>query len=242
MADPAITVIPCLEIKEGKCVSLERGRTDQPIFWPDEPVAKAQEFAAAGVPWIHVTDIDGLHDSPANTPLIQAIIRRTGTGIQLGGGLRSLSRIADWMEWGVGRIVVGTLAVLDPEQVKSLAKSYPDQIIVAMDIWQGRVLIHGWTEPSVITPHDFVRAYAGSPLAAILMTDIDADIEDRDRDLERLALLADASTVPLIASGVVHAAADVRQLRKIPNVTGAIVGTALFRKHIDLQDILQEAR
>jgi len=241
VADPAITIIPCLEIKEGQCVSLQRGCTDQPIFWPDDPVAKAREFAAEGVSWIHVTDIDGLHGFTVNDTLKHDIIRQAGTAIQLGGGLRSQSRIENWIECGAGRIVVGTLAVLDPDQVKSLAKSYPDQIVVAMDIWQGRVLIHGWTEPSAITPHDFVRAFEGSPLAAILMTDIDADIEDRDRDLECLARLAEASTSPVIASGVVHAAEDIRPLRTIPNVTGVIVGTALFRKHVDLQDILQEA-
>lgn len=234
-------VIPCIEIMDGRCVSLHRGNTDQPMVWQVDPVSKAREFAAAGAEWMHLTDFDSLQESATNHELKLEIIRQAGIPVQLGGGLRSQAQIEEWIDLGAGRIVISTLATMNPTLVKSVAKYHPDQIVVAIEIWKERVLIHGWTSPSAITPLEFVREYRNVPLAGIMITDIDADIEDQDRNLDRLAMLAAECTSPVIASGVIMTAQDVMALKSIPNVSSVIVGTAIFRKNVDLGEILELA-
>ena len=225
----------------GRCVSLYRGFTDQPMVWHVNPVDKAREFAESGASWMHLTDFDALNESTTNYDLKLDIIRNAGIPVQIGGGFRSQSQIEEWIELGAGRIVISTLATINPQLVKTVAKYHPDQIVVAVEVWKGKVQIHGWTSPSAISPLEFVREYANVPLAAMMITDIDADIEDRERNLDQLAMLAAESTSPVIASGVVMTADDILQLKEIPNVTSVIVGTAIFRKNVDLREVLENA-
>ena len=236
-----LMIIPALEIMDEQCVSLNRGNTDQPMVWHIDPVEKAKEFAVAGVEWMHLTDFDAIAGSRKNHDLKLEIIRHAGIPVQMGGGLRSISQIDEWIELGVGRIVVSTLAAINPQMVKAIAKQHPDQIVVAVEIWQGRVMTHGWTEPSVFTPLAFVREYQSVPLAGMIVTDIDADIENRSSNLEQLGMLAAESTSPVIAGGMIQKTEDLIPLKQISNVVGAVVGTALYRKTVNLDDILSHA-
>ena len=227
---------------DGKCVSLHRGRTTEPMVWHVDPVAKCREFAAAGAEWMQLTDIDAISGNDQNRELIIEIIRQVGIPVQLGGGFGTIEKISEWIDLGAGRIVVGTLAVLDPNTVKRAAKLYPDQIVVAVDVWQGSVMIQGWHTRSAISPRDFILEYARTPLAAFLVTDIDANIENAESSLELLTSLADVARSPFIASGVIRDANDILRLKELHNIAGTLVGTALFNKTIDIGEALAAAQ
>ncbi len=233
---------PTLEILNGKCVSLTRGRLDEPVIWHVDPVETARGFAAAGADWMHLTDINGLRGEDGNDDLIVEIIRAAGIPVQLGGGFRSRETVNRWIDKGAGRIVVGTMAVRDPETVKELAKYHPDQIVVAVDIFQGKMMTDGWRSSSAISPEVFVQAFDGVPLAGIIVTDIDADIEDSDGSLGVISGLAATTRQPVIARGTVRNVDDVARLKYIPNISGAMIGRALFAKDVDLGEALALAR
>lgn len=233
---------PTIEIQNGRCVSLTRGRIEEPSIWHVDPVAKAQEFAQAGAEWLHVTDLDAVKGSNANRDIVQKIIMGAGLPVQLGGGFRSRGRIEEWIDFGAGRIVISTLAAQEPAMVKDLAKRHADQIVLSVDVWKGQVLTEGWRKTSALSPEAFVDAYAGTPFAAIIVTDVDADVGDTDGSLGIIAALADRAKVPVIASGVVRTIDDIARLKYLRTISGALVGRALFNKTIDLHEALLEAR
>ena len=135
-----------------------------------QPAPRPSGRTKAGADWIHITDLDGVSGENRNTGLVQSIITRVGTPVQMGGGFRSVHQIADWIDRGAGRIVVSTLAVLQPDVVKQAAQKFPDQIVVAVDVFRGNVMSHGWREESAIDPMEFVKSFADTPLAAIKHT------------------------------------------------------------------------
>ena len=233
---------PTLEILNGKCVSLTRGRLDEPVIWHVDPVETARGFAAAGADWMHLTDMNGLRGEDGNDELIAEIIRAAGIPVQLGGGFRSRDAISRWIDKGAGRIVLGTMAVRDPDTVKEIAKYNPDQIVVAVDIFQGKLMTDGWRSQSAISPEDFVSAFDGVPLAGIIVTDIDADIEDSDGSLGVISGLAATTRQQVIARGTVRSVDDVARLKYIPNIAGTLIGRALLSKDVDLGAALEIAR
>ena len=233
---------PTLEIMNGRCVSLEKGRLDEPTIWHVDPVETARSFAAAGAEWMHVTDFDGVMGGDGNAGLVEEIIRAAGIPVQLGGGFRSREGVERWIDKGAGRIVIGTLAAHEPELVLEIAKYHPDQVVLAVDVWQGQVMTEGWRSTSAFTPENFIAAFANAPLAGIIVTDIDSDMDDVEAQLGLIAGLAGTSRTPVIASGVVRSVDDIARLKYIPNISGALVGRALFRKAFELEDALEMAR
>jgi len=233
---------PTLEILNGKCVSLTRGRLDEPVIWHVDPVETARGFAQAGAEWMHLTDMNGLRGDGSDTTLIEEIIRAVGIPVQLGGGFRSREAVSRWIDKGAGRIVLGTMAIQDPEGVKELAKYHPDQIVVAVDVFQGQLMSDGWRSASAFGADDFVRAFEGVPLAGMIVTDIDADIEDGDGSLGVISGLAAQTRQNVMARGTVRSVDDVARLRYIPNIAGALIGRALLSKDVDLAEALAVAR
>ncbi|HMB12872.1 MAG TPA: 1-(5-phosphoribosyl)-5-[(5-phosphoribosylamino)methylideneamino] imidazole-4-carboxamide isomerase [Roseovarius sp.] len=233
---------PTLEILNGKCVSLTRGRLDEPVIWHVDPVETARGFAQAGAEWMHLTDMNGLRGEGSDTTLIEEIIRAVGIPVQLGGGFRSREAVSRWIDKGAGRIVLGTMAIQDPEGVKELAKYHPDQIVVAVDVFQGQLMSDGWRSASAFGADDFVRAFEGVPLAGMIVTDIDADIEDGDGSLGVISGLAAQTRQNVMARGTVRSVDDVARLRYIPNIAGALIGRALLSKDVDLAEALAVAR
>lgn len=233
---------PTIELQDGRCVSLERGRIEEPSIWHVDPVAKAQEFAHAGASWMHVTDFDAIKGSNKNHDLVLSIIRGAGIPVQLGGGFRSRDRIEEWIDLGAGRIVVGTLAAQNPHLVKEIALRHPDQIVLAVDVWQGHVMIEGWKTKSSYSAEGFIDAFSDSPLAAIIVTDVSYDLKESDAALGVISALAARAKSPVIASGIVRTIDDISRLRLLGEVSGAIVGRALFNKTLDLKEALKEAR
>jgi phosphoribosylformimino-5-aminoimidazole carboxamide ribotide isomerase len=235
-------VIPAIEIQNGRCVSLYRGRMDEPHIWHVDPIKTARNFAHAGASWLHVTDFDavaGLHT--VNATLVRDLILAAEVPLQLGGGIETLAAIGNWIEAGVGRIVLGSAAVNNPEMVKEAAHTWPDQIVVAVDVFEGMVMSGGWRNKTAFDPVEFIANFADAPLAAMIVTDIDADIEDADASLALITRLAGVARAPVIARGTVRGLDDISRLKYVPKVAGAIVSRALFNKSLDLAEALSEA-
>ncbi|MEI4231913.1 1-(5-phosphoribosyl)-5-[(5-phosphoribosylamino)methylideneamino] imidazole-4-carboxamide isomerase [Roseovarius sp. D22-M7] len=235
-------IYPTLELLDGKCVSLARGRLDDPVLWHVDPVETARGFAAAGAEWMHLTDINWLRGDGGNDDLVLEIIRAAGIPVQLGGGFRSRDAVTRWIDLGAGRIVLGTMALQDPGAVEELAKYHPDQIVVAVDVLQGHLMTSGWHTRSVFTAEDFIRAFDGVPLAGLIVTDIDADIEDSDGSLGVISGLAAQTRQQVIARGTVRSLDDVARLRYIPNIAGTLIGRALMAKDVDLSEAVRTAQ
>lgn len=158
-------IYPTMELLDGRCVSLEKGNLDAPMVWHVDPVETAKGFAAAGAAWMHLTDLDALDGNDRNDALVEEIIRTAGVPVQLGGGIRSRERAEYWIEKGVGRVVIGTMAAYDPAAVAELAKYYPDQIVLSVDIWQGQVMTEGWRKAGAWSPENFIAAFENAPFA-----------------------------------------------------------------------------
>lgn len=235
-------IFPTMELMDGRCVTLDKGRLDEPMIWHVDPVETAKSFAAAGAEWMHITDFNALQGNSDNVELIEEIIRTAGIPVQLGGGMRSRETIETWIDKGAGRIVVGTLAALDPALISDLAKHHPDQIVLAVDVWEGQVMTEGWRQAGAFDPSSFIAAFGSDPFAGIIVTDIDSDMSDVEAQLGLISKLASEAKSPVIASGVVRGADDIARLKYINNISGALVGRALFRKTLTLEDALQVAQ
>ena len=235
-------IYPTIEIQNGRCVSLVRGRIEEPEIWHVDPLAKAKEFARLGAEWMHVTDLDAVKGLNTNRDLVLKVIQNAGIPVQLGGGFRSRGRVEEWFDLGAARIVLGTLAVQEPAMVKDLVKRHPDKIALTVDVWKGKVLVDGWRTSSAYTAEAFIKAYAGTPFAAIIVTDVDADTAGTEASLSMIATLSDIARVPVIASGAIRSIDDVARLKYASHISGAMVGRALYNKTIDLEEALAEAR
>ena len=236
-------IYPTIELMGGKCVSLTRGRLSEPSIWHVDPVETAKSYAQAGAEWLHVTDMDRLADSEEdNSALIEEIIRTVGIPVQLGGGLRSREHAEHWIEKGAGRVVIGTAAIHSPDLVKELAKYHPDQIVLAIDEFQGQLMSHGWQEASSLKAVDVLRAFEDAPLAAVIITDIDSDIADSDGTLGVISGLAAQTRHPVIARGTVFSVDDVSRLKYVHNIAGTLIGRALMAHDVDLKEALSLAQ
>ncbi|QYX56030.1 1-(5-phosphoribosyl)-5-[(5-phosphoribosylamino)methylideneamino] imidazole-4-carboxamide isomerase [Roseovarius sp. SCSIO 43702] len=235
-------IYPTLELKQGKCVTLTRGRLEEAVLWHVDPVQTARSFVEAGAEWMHITDMDGLQGENGNNELIEEIIRTVGIPVQLGGGFRARDQVERWIDKGAGRIVVSTMAAHDPDLLRELAKYHPDQMVLAVDIFEGSVMTEGWRSKSAFDPAEFIKAFDTAPLAGIIVTDIDANIGDSDASLGLITRLAAETRHPVIARGTIRTVDDVARLRYVPNISGALIGRALMARDVDLAEALAIAQ
>ena len=235
-------IYPTIELLGGRCVSLQRGVLGDALIWHVDPVQKAQGFASDGAKWMHVTDFDALQGKGGHGDLVLRIIREANIPVQLGGGMRTRETVERWIDAGAGRIVIGTWAAQEPRVVRELARLYPDQIVLAVDVKDGRVMVDGWRKSSAFAPAEFIALFEGAPFAAIIVTDVASDTGDAEAELGEISALAASTRTPVIASGVVRRADDISRLRYIGNISGAIVGRALFNRTIDLKEALALAQ
>lgn len=232
---------PMVQMQNGRCVSLRRGRLAEAELWHVDPVQKAAEFAEAGAHWIQLIDLDAVSGAGDNEALIARIIRETPADVVVGGGIRTRDRAASWMDMGAARVVFGSAAVLTPQEVRSAAHDFPDCVILSVDVFQSRVMIQGWREATAFAPQAFIEQFDEAPLAAVQITDIDADVGDTDAGLALITQLAAATRQPVIASGMVSTLDDISRLKYMGSIDGAVVGRALFRRSIDLHEALAVA-
>jgi len=234
-------IYPYIALRDGRCVNLRHGRIDEPITFDADPLETAKAYGQSGAEWLHVVDLDAVAGSGSNSDLIRDIIRQTSASVQVAGGIRSADSVRDWSDAGAGRMVFGTAAVQAPRMVKELSYAYPDQIAVSIDVWQGKVVIDGWRESTAFGAIDFVKQFDGWPLSQIIFTDIDRDLEQPDSNLSLITKLASETSTPVIASGFARSLDEISALKYLYNISGAIVGWALFEGVFTLEEALSVA-
>jgi len=231
---------PAIDLKDGNAVRLLRGDMDKATVFNDDPAAQARAFVDAGCEWLHLVDLNGAFaGAPVNAGAVEAILAATSVPTQLGGGIRDLATIESWLSKGLARVILGTAAVEDPDLVRNAAKAFPGQVAVGIDARNGRVATKGWAEETDVLVTDLARSFEDAGVAAIIYTDINRDGAMQGPNIEATAALANAVSIPVIASGGVSSLADLTALKTCgAPLNGAISGRALYDGAIDLREAL----
>lgn len=234
---------PAIDLKDGQCVRLLRGDMAAATVFGDDPAAQAAAFVAAGCDWLHLVDLNGAFaGQPVNGAAVAAILARVAVPCQLGGGIRDMATIETWLDRGLARVILGTVAVEDPALVRKAAGSFPGRIAVGIDARGGRVATRGWAETTDVIATDLARRFEDAGVAALIYTDIDRDGAMGGPNIAATVALARAVGIPVIASGGVAAMADLLALRDTGVIAGAISGRALYDGTIDLETALRALR
>jgi phosphoribosylformimino-5-aminoimidazole carboxamide ribotide isomerase len=237
----AVILYPAIDLKEGRCVRLRQGDMAQATVFNNDPAAQAASFEADGFAWLHVVDLDGAFaGKPMNAAAVDAILGRVRFPVQLGGGIRDMATVEAWLAKGIARVIIGTAAVRDPDFVKRAAKAFPGKVAVGIDARDGMVAVEGWAETSALSALDLGRRFEDAGVAAIIYTDIARDGMLQGLDMTGTRGLAEALSIPVIASGGLASIDDVRLLMKPENrrIAGAITGRALYDGRLDAREAL----
>jgi len=232
---------PAIDLKDGQAVRLLRGEMEQATVFNDDPAAQARAFVEAGCDWLHLVDLNGAFaGEPVNAAAVEAILAACpGTPAQLGGGIRDMATIEAWISKGLARVILGTVAVENPDLVREAAKAFPGKVAVGIDARGGMVATKGWAEETNVDATDLARSFEDAGVAAIIYTDINRDGAMQGPNVEATAALARAVSIPVIASGGVSSIADLIALRDCgASLNGAISGRALYDGAIDLKEAL----
>lgn len=231
---------PAIDLKDGQCVRLLRGEMSEATVFGDDPAAQALKFQDAGCAWLHLVDLNGAFaGAPVNAAAVEAILKAVKVPAQLGGGIRDMATIAMWLEKGLSRVILGTVAVENPDLVRQAAKAFPGQVAVGIDARKGMVATKGWAVETTVKVTDLARSFEDAGVAAIIYTDIDRDGAMQGPNLEATEALARAVCIPVIASGGVSRMEDLIALRDTGVIAGAISGRALYDGAIDLAAALK---
>ena len=244
-------LFPAIDLKDGQCVRLVKGDMAQATVFNTDPADQARRFAEAGAEWLHLVDLNGAFAGrPVNADAVAAILRQVKIPVQLGGGIRDLARIEDWLIRGVARVILGTVALKNPALVAEACRKFPDRIVVGIDAKGGKVAVEGWAETSDVTALELARKFEDVGVAAIVYTDIDRDGLLQGVNVRSTAELARAISIPVIASGGVSSLADIDALVKIAPATraggggieGVISGRAIYDGRLDLAAALRHLK
>jgi phosphoribosylformimino-5-aminoimidazole carboxamide ribotide isomerase len=226
---------PAIDLKDGNCVRLLRGDMDKATVFGADPAAQAASFAAAGCAWIHLVDLNGAFaGAPVNAKAVRDILKEVDVPCQLGGGIRDMKTIEMWLSEGLSRVILGTVAVEDPNLVRQAARAFEGKIAVGIDARKGMVATKGWAEETTINVTDLARKFEDAGVAAVIYTDIDRDGAMQGPNIAATEALARAVSMPVIASGGVSQMSDLLALRDTGVIAGAISGRALYDGAIDL--------
>jgi phosphoribosylformimino-5-aminoimidazole carboxamide ribotide isomerase len=226
---------PAIDLKDGNCVRLLRGEMSAATVFGTDPAAQALSFQNAGCAWVHLVDLNGAFAGvPVNGAAVEAILRAISVPAQLGGGIRDMATIEMWLSRGLARVILGTVAVENPDLVRHAARAFPGQVAVGIDARKGFVATKGWATETQVQATDLARSFEDAGVAAIIYTDIDRDGAMQGPNIEATAALARAVSIPVIASGGVSSLADLIALRDDGAIAGAISGRALYDGAIDL--------
>jgi phosphoribosylformimino-5-aminoimidazole carboxamide ribotide isomerase len=232
----AVILFPAIDLEEGLAVRLEQGDMARATIFNRDPAAQAHSFEEQGFKYLHIVDLDGAFaGKPVNAAAVERILESVTIPVQLGGGIRDMATIEGWLGQGVNRVIIGTAAVRDPELVKSAARAFPGRVAVGLDARDGKVAVQGWAETSEIAALDIARRFEDAGVAAIIYTDIARDGLLKGLNLDTTIALADAVTIPVIASGGLASLDDVRALMapRARKLAGAIAGRALYDGRLD---------
>jgi phosphoribosylformimino-5-aminoimidazole carboxamide ribotide isomerase len=229
-------LFPAIDLKEGLAVRLEQGDMARATVFNRDPAAQARAFETQGFEYLHIVDLDGAFaGKPMNAAAVERILKDVKIPVQLGGGIRNTATVEAWLDKGVARVIIGTAAVRDPPFVKQAARDYPGQVAVGLDARDGKVAVEGWAETSELSALDIARRFEDAGVAAIVYTDIARDGLLKGLNLDATIALADAISIPLIASGGLASIADIKALLapRAKNLAGAIAGRALYDGRLD---------
>jgi phosphoribosylformimino-5-aminoimidazole carboxamide ribotide isomerase len=234
---------PAIDLKDGTCVRLKLGDMNEATVYNSDPAAQAREFADLGFPWLHVVDLNGAFEGRSvNGEAVDAIIAAVSPGmkVQLGGGIRDLAAIDAWLAKGISRVILGTVALRDPELVRQAAKTYPGRIVVGIDARGGKVAVEGWAESSELGVIELARKFEDVGVAAIVYTDIDRDGVLKGLNMLATLKLAHAISIPVIASGGLASLDDIKKLLapEAAILDGAISGRAIYDGRLDPREAL----
>jgi phosphoribosylformimino-5-aminoimidazole carboxamide ribotide isomerase len=223
-------IFPAIDLKDGRCVRLKQGDMTQATIFNDDPAAQARAFEQAGFEWLHLVDLNGAFAGRSvNTPAIRAILSAIRIPVQLGGGIRDRAGIDSWLEAGVGRVILGTAAVNDPALVKEAAKTHPGRVAVGIDARDGKVAVKGWAEASTLATVELAKRFEDAGVSAIIFTDIGRDGMMEGVNIAATAALANATSIPVVASGGLNSVGDIQSLRKAgAPIAGVVIGRALY--------------
>ena len=238
-------LFPAIDLKNGECVRLLRGDMEQATVFNADPAAQAQKFEAQGFGYLHVVDLDGAFaGTPVTAQAVERILSVTGMKVQLGGGVRDMRTVAGWLEKGVSRVIIGTAALKDPDFVREAARLYPGRVAVGIDARDGRVAVEGWAMQSDVSALDLGRIFEDSGVAAIIYTDIARDGALQGLNIMQTVALAEALSIPVIASGGLASIEDVKRLLQpdCAKLAGAISGRALYDGRLDAAEALELLR
>jgi len=248
-----LILYPAIDLKGGQCVRLKQGDMDQATVFNTSPADQARQFFQAGAQWLHLVDLDGAFaGQPVNAAAVEAILKEVKLPCQLGGGIRDMARIEMWLERGIARIILGTVALKNPDLVRTAGRAFPGKIAVGIDAKGGRVAVEGWAETSDITALDLARKFEDAGVATVIYTDIDRDGLLQGVNVSATAELASALSIPVIASGGVSDLQDIVTLMQVApstrgkggGIAGVISGRAIYDGRLDLRAalaLLQEA-
>lgn len=238
-------LFPAIDLKDGQCVRLKLGDMEQATVYNTDPAAQAKAFEDQGFEWLHVVDLNGAFaGASVNGAAVEAILNATKNPVQLGGGIRTLAHIESWLEKGLARVILGTIAVRDPALVIEACKKFPGKIAVGIDAKGGKVAVEGWAEASELGIIELAKKFEGAGVAAIIYTDIDRDGVLAGINWPSTLALADAVSIPVIASGGLASIEDIRRMT-MPDarkLEGAISGRALYDGRIDPSEALAVLR
>ncbi len=234
-------LFPAIDLKDGVCVRLKLGDMREATVYNESPAAQAKTFEDQGFKWLHVVDLNGAFEGQSvNGAAVEAILKATGNPVQLGGGIRTLAHIESWLTKGLTRVILGTVAVRDPDLVKQACRLFPGKVAVGIDAKAGKVAVEGWGEASELGVIELAKKFEGAGVAAIIYTDIDRDGILTGINWESTLDLARAVSIPVIASGGLASLKDISRLAspECAILAGAISGRALYDGRIDPKEAL----
>ncbi|HEX4173955.1 MAG TPA: 1-(5-phosphoribosyl)-5-[(5-phosphoribosylamino)methylideneamino]imidazole-4-carboxamide isomerase [Acetobacteraceae bacterium] len=233
----ALTLYPAIDLKDGQCVRLRRGEMDDATVYSSDPAGQARAWQDAGFRWLHVVDLNGAFAGrPVNAAAVLAILGAVTIPVQLGGGIRDMAAMEAWLAAGVRRVILGSVAVRNPALVREACRAFPDQVVVGIDARDGKVATEGWSETSSFGACELAKSFEGLGVTAIIYTDIGRDGMLSGVNVEQTVALANAVSVPVIASGGIGSLQDLTKLQNAAADTairGVIIGRALYDGRID---------
>jgi phosphoribosylformimino-5-aminoimidazole carboxamide ribotide isomerase len=240
-----VILFPAIDLKDGLCVRLEQGDMARATVFHRDPGWQAHAFEQYGFKHLHIVDLDGAFaGKPMNQAAVDRILDTVAAFVQLGGGIRDMATIEAWLGKGINRVIIGTAAVRNPELVKEAARKFPNRIAVGLDARDGKVAVDGWAETSELSALEIAKRFENAGVAAIIYTDVTRDGMLKGLNLDATIALADAISIPVIASGGLASLDDVKAMLqpRAKKLAGAIAGRALYDGRLDPEAALAMIR
>jgi len=241
-----LILFPAIDLKDGQCVRLYKGDMEKATVFNDNPAGQAKTFEAAGAEWLHLVDLNGAFaGQPVNGEAVEGILSAVSMPVQLGGGIRDMKTIEMWLGKGIRRVILGTVAVKTPDLVRQAAREFPGRVVVGIDARSGMVAVDGWADTTQMRAADLARAFEDAGVAAIVYTDIDRDGALTGVNVDATAALAEAVSIPIIASGGVAGPDDLERLKTAAGrcrgtIEGVISGRAIYDGRLTLESALRQ--